>query len=223
MSCSMFIMKLHFIRVARSYVHDTSPIQLRSFVFNNNFMLINDQKITGLGACSSNMDEIFHPKTLSSENTFNVIIIPKPLHPNSFIPKWLHPNDRFVRKRFHPKTNSSNSDLPTKCLRIGPPSTAPDLPFPLDPFLPQTPSSLRGTTQNFALFFFPRRPAGRRASRTVTLKKPKRTICVVHGRDPWPQFHEKTPKREDKRTKHGSGKRSPSKFCKDFFGETVFG
>ena len=35
-------------------------------------------------------------------------------------------------------------------------------------------------------------------------KKPKRPIWVVHGRDPWPQFHEKTSERENKKRK-GAG------------------
>ena len=39
----------------------------------------------------------------------------------------------------------------------------------------------------------------------MTPEKPKRTIGVVHGCDPWPQIHVKTPREKKDRTKFSAG------------------
>ena len=60
-------------------------------------------------------------------------------------------------------------------------------------------------------FVKPQRPASRRGSHKMTPEKPKRTLWVLHGLDPRPQFHEKT-LQEGKKSQNVSGERKSVKF-----------
>ena len=181
--------------------------------------------LTPMPACDGQVHFIqigrtFSSKTVSSNDTF----IPKRFHPKRFHPKTLFP--QIPSKSDHPLPWTS---LPWTPLPM-------DTPLPWTPLTepPKISRFFPSPRPIFALFFslgrysrgivatgrghdhpnctfglFCETPAACRAPGLAQNDpRPKRTNWVVHGRDPWPQFHENPPREKTRSNIGGRGKRT---------------